>query len=210
MKNLAFIVRRPDHTRDAFREHYEDIHAPLAMETVMEGTIRYVRHHIRDVLHGDADFDVITAFEYRDVASAVALGERLQTAQGERILADERTFMDRDRNTFFPVAEKPVMGAEDREAGLSVAVCVKASPASAGWLDNYEANQIPRLLDAVSGAAWCVQNCALGPETAFDAVTQLHATEDAGLAEWAAAVEATGARVVVVSVSEHETDTPWN
>jgi hypothetical protein len=35
-------------------------------------------------------------------------------------------------------------------------------------------------------------------------VTQIHAAADAGLAQWAKELAATGAGVVVVTVSEHE------
>ena len=69
---------------------------------------------------------------------------------------------------------------------------------------------VPTLLDAVASPVWCLQNRALGPDPAFAAVTQVHAASDAGLAAWASTVEADGATVVVVGVSEHETETPWN
>ena len=212
MKTLALIVRRPDHTRAAFREHYEDIHAPLAMETIMEGTVRYVRHHISEELYGAPSFDVVSAFRYRDAATAAELIGRLDTEAGARVIADEHTFMDRERNTFFPVAERVVTGAEDRGAGLLLAALVKAPPGAdaADYVERYEARSIPALLDATKAPAWCLQNRAMGPDPAFDLVTQVHAGSDAGLAGWAAGLEAEGARVVVVAVTEHETETPWD
>jgi len=212
VKNLAFLVRRPDHTREAFRAHYEDIHAPLAMETVMEGTTRYVRHHVCEVVHGDPFFDVITAFEYASPEKAAALVARLATDAGARIIADEHSFMDRARNTFFVVEERPVMGAEARDAGLLLAVCVKRPPDAdrEEFVARYADVHTAALLDAVASPAWCLHNLALGPEPWADVVTQVHAASDAGLAGWARGLEATGARVQVVSVSEHETETPWD
>jgi hypothetical protein len=211
MKTVALIVRRPDHTRDAFRDHYEDIHAPLAMETVMEGTVEYVRNHIASEIHGAPFFDVVTAFRYRDVASAAKLMERLQDERGERIIADEHTFMDRDRNTFFPVEDRVVTGAADREAGLLLAALVKAPEGmAADFLADYEARQLPALLDATKSPVWCLQNIALGEDPAFDLVTQVHAAGDAHLTAWAEGLEAAGAKVVIVGVTEHETDTPWS
>jgi hypothetical protein len=68
------------------------------------------------------------------------------------------------------------------------------------------------LLDATRAPAWCLHNRALrfGPdEPAFDAVTQLHAAADAGLAQWAAEIAATRAQVVVVAVTERESALPW-
>ena len=212
MKTLALIVRRPDHTRDAFRAHYEEIHAPLAMSTIMEGTVRYVRHHVASEIAGSPVFDVVSAFWYRNAETAGALMARLDTDAGARVQADEATFMDRERNTFFAVTEHLVSGAEDRDAPLAAIALVKA-PAEAdeaAWLEDYEARQVSALLDATRAPAWCLQNRALGPGTAFDRVTQVHAAADGGLSEWAEALRSQGAGVVVVSVTEHETETPWS
>ena len=106
MKTLALIVRRPDHSREAFRKHYEEIHSPLAMRTIMEGTTRYVKHHLRDELYGAPDFDVVSAFEYRDGEAAAALFARSEGPEGARIRADELSFMDKPRNSFFVVTEQ--------------------------------------------------------------------------------------------------------
>ena len=106
MKTLALIVRRADHSREAFRKHYEEIHSPLAMQTVMQGTSRYVKYHLREEIHGAAAFDVISAFVYRDPTAAAALFARVQGPEGERIRADEQTFMDTARNRSSSVTEE--------------------------------------------------------------------------------------------------------
>jgi len=215
MKTLALIARRPDTTRDAFRAHYEEVHAPLAIDTLLEGTLRYVRSHLREEIHGAPGFDVVTAFWYRDVAAALAIQHRLSGTEGEPILRDELTFMDKPANTFFAVSERPVMGEEDRAAELRGLALVGAPEGedAADFLARYEAQQVPRLLDAVRAPAWCLQNRTLhiGPDAApaFDAVTQLHAEGDAGLGDWARELAAAGARVVVAAVSEHESALPW-
>lgn len=215
MKTLALIKRRADHSRDAFRAHYEEIHAPLAVETVMAGTARYVRHHLREEWFGAADFDVLTAFWYGDVAAARALMERVESPAGERIRQDEESFMDRPRNTFFPVTEHPVFGAEDRNAGLLALALVRGPEGEErdGFVADYESRYLPRLLEAAREPAWCLQNRALeiGPEPpAFDCVTQLHAAGDAGLRDWARQLSEGGASVCLAEVSEHETETPWS
>jgi hypothetical protein len=54
---------------------------------------------------------------------------------------------------------------------------------------------------------WCLQNRAQrfgAADPAFDVVTQIHAAGDAGLAEWAGSIAASGASVVLATVSEHE------
>jgi hypothetical protein len=214
MKTFALIARRHDTTRDDFREHYENVHAPLAIETVLEGTTRYVRYHLREVLFGDPRFDVVTGFWYRDVQAALAIGRRLEGAEAEPILRDELTFMDKPANTFFAVSEHPVSGAEDTDASWSAVALVGAPEGEdAGrFFAAYEAERIPRLLAATRAPSWCLQHRAIpvGEDApAFDAITQLHAAGDAGLAQWARALADTGARVVVAAVSEHESALPW-
>src|SRR5262245_64437837 len=110
MKTLALIARRPDTSRDSFRDHYEDVHAPLAVRTLLEGTTRYVRNHLREELFGRPGFDVVTAFWYRDAAAAISVMKRTESPAGEPILRDELTFMDKPANTFFAVAEHAMRG----------------------------------------------------------------------------------------------------
>jgi EthD domain-containing protein len=213
MKTLALIARRRDISRDAFRDHYEQIHAPLAVRTLLEGTTRYVRNHLREELYGRAAFDVVSAFWYRDVAAAIEVMRRTDTPVGEPIRRDELTFMDKPANTFFAVAEHPVRGEEDRDARLR-AVALVRRPAGADareFLVAYEKEQLPLLLDAVREPTWCLQNRAVragAGEPAFDAVTQIHAAGDAGLARWASAFTETGTSVLVAIVSEHESELP--
>jgi len=215
MKTMALIVRRPDHTRQAFRDHYEKQHAPLAMETVMEGATRYVRHHIQTELYGEPIFDVVTAFQYRDAAAAGETMKRLQEEAGQRIIADETSFMDREKNTFFGVTEHPQSGSEDRSAGSLLLALVNAPPGDdvPSFLTHYEEKEIPAFLSATEEPVWCLQNRAMafGPKApAFDAVTQVHARSDSGAAEWAASLEARGGNVILLAVAEEETETPWN
>src|SRR5215470_17646917 len=137
MKTLALIARRPDTSRDSFRDHYEDVHAPLAVRTLLEGTTRYVRHHLRDELFGRPAFDVVTGFWYRDVAAAVEIMRRTETPAGDAIRRDELTFMDKPANTFFAVTEHVVRGAEDRGAGFA-AVALVRRPAGQDFADFIE------------------------------------------------------------------------
>lgn len=211
MKTLALIARRPDIDRAEFRDHYEEIHAPLAVRTLLEGTKRYVRHHLREELVGRAAFDVVTGFWYRDAAAAVAIMRRTETPAGEAIRRDELTFMDKPANTFFAVTERVVHGGEDRNAGLAAVALVRRPSGAelAPFVEAYERDSVPALLDAVRAPAWCLQNRALpfgADEPAFDVVTQVHAAGDAGLASWAQGIVATGASVVLATVSEHESD----
>jgi hypothetical protein len=213
VKTLALIVRRPDLSRAEFRDHYEEIHAPLAVRTLLEGTTRYVRHHLREDLFGHAAFDVVTAFWYRDSAAAVEIMRRTETPAGDPIRRDELTFMDKAANTFFAVTEQVVFGGEDRAAGFSAVALVRrpAGADAAHFVAAYEKQQVPALLDSARAPAWCLHNRALrfgGAEPAFDVVTQLHAAGDAGLTNWAQSLAGSGAGVVLATVSEHESTLP--
>jgi hypothetical protein len=213
MKTLALIARRRDIDRAEFRDHYEDIHAPLAVRTLLEGTTRYVRHHLREELFGRPAFDVVTGFWYRDAAAAVEIMRRTETPAGEAIRRDELTFMDKPANTFFAVTEHPVRGAENRAAGLAAVALVRrpAAQDARQFVEGYEKRQLPALLDAVRDPAWCLQNRALrfgADEPAFDLVTQVHAVSDTGLLKWAQELAATGAHVVLATVTEHESELP--
>ena len=78
---LAFMVRRPDLTRDQFRDHYERTHVPTALP-ILAGTTHYVRHHIREELFGRPNFDCMSAFEYRDAAAMHAVFAKSEGAGG--------------------------------------------------------------------------------------------------------------------------------
>ena len=214
MKTLALIARRKDIDRAEFRDHYEEIHAPLAVRTLLEGTKRYVRHHLREELFGRAEFDVVTGFWYRDAAAAIEIMRRTETPVGDAIRRDELTFMDKPANTFFAVNERIVHGGEDRSAGLAAVALVRRPSGQdlAHFVETYEKDAVPALLDAARSPAWCLQNRAQrfgSAEPAFDVVTQIHAAAGAGLAKWAQAIAASGASVVLATVTEHESALPW-
>src|SRR5262245_58223054 len=163
MKTLALIVRRPDLSRGEFRDHYEDIHAPLAVRTLLEGTTRYVRNHVREELFGSPVFDVVTAFWYRDAAAAVEIVRRIDMPVGEAIRRDELTFMNKPANTFFAVTEHAVRGEESRAAELAAIALVRrpAGEEVAPFIESYEKEQVARLLDAARAPTWCLQNRTL-------------------------------------------------
>jgi hypothetical protein len=207
VKTLALIARKPGTTRDAFRAHYEEVHAPLGL-TVMSGLVRYVRHHVCEELHGAGGFDVVTSFTYRDATSLHDVFARLATAAGEAVRRDELTFMDKPRNRFFAVREAAERGARDRSAPLQCIALWRRAPGQGA--EAFAARALPALHAAVRGLRWSLHNEALATfgEPPWDAVAQLHAAADAGLAAWCAEREREGARVVLVRVTEHETTLP--
>lgn len=211
LKTLALIARKPGLSREEFRAHYEEVHAPLALP-LLRGLVRYVRHYVTEELHGAPGFDVITSFTYRDAAAARAVMAKLATAAGDPIRADELTFMDKPRNRFFEAREVSETGARDRAAPLQCAALVKrvAGEGAAQFAADFAERALPALRNAARGLRWCLHSAALDSfgEPPFDAVVQLHAEADAGLARWVASLETRGARVAIVRVAERETALP--
>ena len=210
MKTLALIVRKPGISREAFRAHYEQVHAPLALP-LMSGLVRYVRHYVRDELHGSAGFDAMTAFTYRDEAALRSVIARLAAPAGDALLRDELSFMHKPQNRFFAAREVAESGARDpaaRPKWACIALAKRAPGESeAAFAADFAARALPELRAAVRGLRWSLHHEALTAfgEPPFDVVTQLHADADAGVARWAAELERAGARVTLVSVEEGET-----
>ncbi len=213
MKNFALIPRRPDHTRTQFRDHYENVHAPLAMATVMEGVTRYIRNHIARELYGAADFDVVSGFWFRTAEAGRALYERFQGPQAERIVADEKRFMDRPSARIYAVEEDTILGAENPRADLLLMALLGApeDEAHEDFVRDFERRALPALLDATRAPVWCLQNrvrTTVEGAPIFDFITQVHADGDAGLADWAREEQKRAGRVLLLQVETCETEIP--
>jgi uncharacterized protein (TIGR02118 family) len=100
-KIILFMKRRPGMSVEAFREYYENSHAPLC-ESYMSGVSRYVRRYIDPQPHpetGPVDelpFDVITELWFEDEAVFRAtLAYTTTTVMPDVIVEDERNLFDR-------------------------------------------------------------------------------------------------------------------
>ena len=211
MKTLALIVRKPGTTRAEFREHYERVHAPLALG-VMSGLVRYVRLHVEEELYGAAGFDVATSFTYRDEAALRSVIARLATPAGDAVLRDELRFMDKSRNRFFAVRELAEHGSRAAARGFQALALVRraAGQGAADFAAGFAARTLPALRTAVRELRWCAHCEALTTfgEPPFDAAIQLQADGDLALAAWCAERERVGERAVAVRVSAWETALP--
>lgn len=82
-KILLFMKRRPGMTVEAFREYYENHHAPLCAKYA-KNLKRYIRRYIDAQPHPETDtsgeppFDVITELWFDDEASLKALWHTLR------------------------------------------------------------------------------------------------------------------------------------
>lgn len=115
IRSVAFIQRRSDISRSAFRRYYEEKHAPFARPQ-LAGLRHYVRNHVI-AEHGDyaVPFDTISEFEYVDRAALDALLALLDGPAGAAIREDESHFMHKPGNSFFG-SERRVLGAGTRPA----------------------------------------------------------------------------------------------
>ena len=187
IRTLALIVRRPDTSREDFRAHYEEVHAPLALPH-MKGLKHYLRNHVAEELNGfEPGFDVMTEFTYASDEDVKHIFRVLQSPEGEPILRDELSFMDKPRNTFFAIGD-PVLRAGGEPiptTGVKLAALVRGA-GEAAFDPLLEAGPVRAVTHAVLG----------GPkgEAAWNALAFLwveaDALHDTRLRSWAPAAEA--------------------
>jgi hypothetical protein len=106
MKIISLIVRRPDLDRNAFAQHYEQRHAPLALRLLPVPFAAYRRNHV--VWPDDCPFDCLSEFCFPDPDAAKQIFEYLASDAAQPLHEDEDRFMDRARNAFYEVEEEVV------------------------------------------------------------------------------------------------------
>jgi len=204
----AFMVRLPDVSRDEFREHYEDVHVPTALP-LLGGTTRYVRHHVREELHGAPPFDCMTLFEYPDAATVAAVFARIAGPEAAAVHADEDTFMHTPSNFYFPVEEGLDWHAPGARAAREVALVCARRPTgeeAAFFRARFASEALPRLRSALDQPAW-LRAAWPQPATArYDASVLLGAARVGGLAGAARELERDGAQVIAARVTAHATE----
>ena len=207
---LAFIRRRADVSRDAFRCHYEEVHVPTALPT-LGGVVHYVRQHIREEIFGAPGFDCMTSFEYRDAAAVRAAFERIEGPQGDAIRRDELRFMDKPANRWLVVEPAPGgSGPAPDDGGTQLLVCASAPAGrdAQAFRAAFAGEPLRRLREALGAGRPCRAQLAREASAGaplFDAVVQLGGSETSGLSAWVRELEATGAAVLAARVSVHAT-----
>jgi uncharacterized protein (TIGR02118 family) len=96
-KLVCTLTRRADFEHAAFRDYYENNHAPLALQYMPFA--RYARSYLMD---GGIGFDVLSEFWLEDAAR---VGELLGGPAGEIFAEDEARFADRAQIAAAPVDE---------------------------------------------------------------------------------------------------------
>ena len=88
MKSVCLLTRRAGTARAAFRDYYETRHCRLGMKYYLFA--KYLRNHVVESAQ-DIDFDCVSEFYIEDGRLSV---DPKQTAAGEILDADERSFME--------------------------------------------------------------------------------------------------------------------
>ncbi|MBW2232468.1 MAG: EthD domain-containing protein [Deltaproteobacteria bacterium] len=160
IRTLALLVRRPDIDRETFRRHYESVHTPLALQSLV-GLRRYVRNHVVEVLDGpDPPFDVLTEFAYADHSSVEQTMAMLASSEaGERIRRDELEFMDKPRNAFFEVEAwqpggDPVQPPQQGASKLALLVGPADESPGASAPEVFDMELSPLLHGAIMWESW--------------------------------------------------------
>ena len=118
IKNLGLIPRRADLTRPAFREYYEQRHAPLALRH-LRWFRRYVRNHVVAAAPADPPFDALSEFWYDSAADLDAVIAFLTSPAGAVLRDDEAQFMNRSAIRIVRTEESLLFGpARATEQGV--------------------------------------------------------------------------------------------
>jgi uncharacterized protein (TIGR02118 family) len=111
-KLLIFLKRRNGMSLDAFRDHYENVHASLSLKYSAGGLRRYVRRYVEAFPQpptresGELPFDVVTELWFDDRAAfenAAKFASRGDLPA--EILADEERLFDRSKSRYATVVE---------------------------------------------------------------------------------------------------------
>jgi hypothetical protein len=101
IKIVALIARRPDLTRDEFREYYEHRHAPLfhrvIPDEVASAIIHYVQNHAITLGRGRTDtaYDCVTEIGFVDRGQLDVWNRWYLGDEGKVLRDDEENFMDK-------------------------------------------------------------------------------------------------------------------
>lgn len=115
-KLIGLFVRREGTTPEQFREHYEQVHAPLIMGHYGDLFTSYTRNFSEhghallggfEVLGGGRRYDVATEICFANEADLAEMFRRSNELPGvaDEVAADEGSFMDVEKRQLFVVTE---------------------------------------------------------------------------------------------------------
>jgi len=96
IKIILFVKRKPGMSREAFRDHYERVHAPLAQAKLGAWLVGYSRNYLVAVPgRSEPPCDCVTELCYRDRTTLEASVAWARSEEGQVLARDEENFMDR-------------------------------------------------------------------------------------------------------------------
>jgi EthD domain len=102
---MMLVSRRSDISRQQFRDHYENVHAPLAASHIPR-LVKYVRNYVVDQFRSGLECDVVTEFWFDHPGPwSEARVELLPDDLLALFAQDEVKFMDRDSMRVIVVEE---------------------------------------------------------------------------------------------------------
>jgi len=106
VKAIALIKRKPGLSREEFRKHYEEVHAPMALK-YLPSFKRYVRNYVITPPGGEEpEFDCITEIWYDDMQGYQESLGFYGTDAGRILREDDESISDTSKFFFFLVEEK--------------------------------------------------------------------------------------------------------
>ena len=177
VKFMVFMSRRADVSLEVFKRHYEEIHAPLSLQHMTFPG--YVRNHVVEMPGMPRpDFDVVTAFWYKDEAH---LRRTLDLLKSDlRFLGEDGDlFIDRSKTWNVAVEERysDLPGSSPGMVKFMALLKRKAGLSREEFIDHYEAVHAPLILRLSTGVEQYARNFTLpgrdGAEPPYDSVTEL-------------------------------------
>ena len=111
IKVVTLLKRKPELTREQFRDHYETVHRHLGEKYLFPHAIRYVRRYV-DPPRGSSsseaspDFDVMMEVWFPDESAMSAAMQAINSPDAQQeILADEENLFDHGATKSFTVSE---------------------------------------------------------------------------------------------------------
>jgi len=175
IKIISLIVRKPEISREDFADHYEQIHVPLALVS-LDGLHGYTRNHLEALISGEPPtFDCATEFWYAERAAIDRTMKFMASDDSQALRDDELTFMDKPRNTFFPVSENLILGDPAASGEAKGDARPSKFVAFLEFAHEHETDEFEARMRMEfrgdSGLLRCVQNRSLG-QAAFTCVAE--------------------------------------
>ena len=176
IKTIALIKRKEGIPPEEFINHYEEVHAPLAIKH-LPMIKKYVRNHINSVMVPPSfDFDCISEFWFESIEDAMQVQEFAQSNAGQVLRDDEAEFMDSSKTLPFLVEEK---SSNIHDSGKIKAVALlkrKPDLNREAFMNHYESSHAPLIIKHSVGLSQYIRNYIVpmtDEEPPFDSFTEI-------------------------------------